>query len=284
MHTKGMFRGSVLLGVILLVPVLMLATSSYAFGCDVGYNGSTIQCVPLAQVSSTDTDTPTPTETATDTPTVTATLTITPTATLEPTWTPSPTPKGDSPATARDPLYIRPKNCINAICPDQVGAPSLTSPEYWTWIDANSTIWYKMDDGHSLQLEVWLFANGQKGLSFDVYAPEQKDFSQKPIGSGSFNKSMANIGVDLFYSGRSIAYGIWYLRINNSNSFPVSYSLRFTRTLPTILKNVCEACHIGNMDWGSCRGSMCADLHQLYGSNPQCYNHDASGDLNGGCQ
>jgi hypothetical protein len=282
--TKGMLRWSVLLGAILLAPVLMLATSSYAFGCDVGYNGSTIQCVPLAQVSSTDT--PTPTATATDTSTVTATLTITPTATPQPTWTPSPTPVGDSPDTARDPIYVRPENCIDSMCPEQRGAPSLTAAQSWTWIGANSSTWYKMDDGRGFQIEVWLFANGQQGLSMDVYAPEQRNnlWDAKPIGRGSFNKSMANIGVDLFYSGRSQAYGVWYMKVSNSNASPVSYSFRFTRTIPQA-KNVCDSCHnIIGTDWGSCQGNMCADLHALYDTNPQCYNHDASGDLAGGCK
>jgi len=281
MHTQGMFRWSVLLGVILLVPVLTLATSSYAFGCDVGYDGSTIQCVPIAQIASTDTDTPTPTATATST--ITTTLTITPTATRKPTPTPIPTPKGDSPETARIPMYVKPQYCIEAMCPGAVNAPPLNAPGNWTWIDANSTTWYKADDGRSLQLEIWLFANGQQGLSFDVYAPEQKnDLYGKPIGRGAFDKSQANAGVDLFYTGRSTAYGIWYIRVNNGNAYPVWYSLRFTRTTPTGLKNVCEGCHTGNMDWGACQGSMCSDLHTLYDMNPQCYDHDASGQLASG--
>jgi hypothetical protein len=252
-------------------------------GCDVGYNGSTIQCVPLAQVSSTDT--PTPTATATDTSTVTATLTITPTATPQPTWTPSPTPVGDSPDTARIPIYIHPENCIDAMCPEQKGAPALTAAQAWVWIDKNSSTWYKMDDGHSFQLEIWLFANGQQGLSMDVFAPEQRDhlWDAKPIGRGSFNKNQANIGTDLYYSGRSQAYGIWYVRVTNGNSFPVSYSIRYTRTIPQ-LNNVCDSCHklIGT-DWGSCQGSMCSNLHALYDTNPQCYDHNADADLGGGC-
>ena len=278
------FQWYVLVAAIMLAPLFVLATTPYAFGCDSGSASSTAQCEAIIQASSTDT--PTPTATVTATATITPTATLTPTATPKPTSTPSPTPVGDSPDTARDPIYIRPENCIDSMCPEQRGAPSLTSAQSWTWIGANSSTWYKMDDGRGFQIEVWLFANGQQGLSMDVYAPEQRNnlWDAKPIGRGSFNKSMANIGVDLFYSGRSQAYGVWYMKVSNNNAFAVSYSFRFTRTIPQA-KNVCDSCHnlIGT-DWGSCQGNMCGDLHALYDTNPQCYNHDASGDLAGQCQ
>lgn len=195
-----------------------------------------------------------------------------------------PTPTGNSPETARVPLYVRPDNCIDAMCPEQVQAAALTSPANWTWIDANSSTWYQINDGHGFQLKVWLFANGQNGLSFDVYAPDQKDLYGKPIGRGSFNKSQANIGADLFYTGRSQATGVWHLRVNNGNSFPVSYSIRFTRTIPQ-LGNVCDSCHklIGT-DWASCQGDMCQSLHDYYDTNPQCYSHNVDVDMAGGCQ
>jgi hypothetical protein len=278
------FQWFVLFGAILLAPLFMLATTPYAFGCDTVSATSMAQCA--AQIQAPSTNTPTPTTTVTDTTTITLTATITPTATPRPTWTPAPTPVGDSPDTARDPIYIRPDNCIDAMCPEQKGAPALTAAESWTWIGANSSTWYKMDDGHSFQLKVWVFANRQQGLSMDVFAPEQRNhlWDAKPIGRGSFDKSQANAGVDLFYSGRSSAYGVWYVRLNNVNAYPVSYSIRFTRTIPQ-LGNVCDSCHalIGT-DWGSCQGDMCANLHALYDTNPQCYNHDVNTDLAGGCQ
>lgn len=305
--TRKMLQWYILFAAILFAPLFMLATTPYAFGCDSGYS-SMVQCVPLAQVNSTDTSTPT--ATITDTSTITATITLTPTATISdsstitttltitptetvtptatpaPTWTPFPTPVGDSPATARDPIYVRPDNCIDAMCPYQDQAAALTSPANWTWIDANSSTWYRINDDYGLQVEIWLFANGQKGLAFDVYAPEQKDFSAKPVGRGSFNKSQANIGADLFYSGRTWAYGTWYVRVNNGNSIPVSYSIRFTDTIPTLGGNTCDSCHkIIGYNWASCSGSQfCSQLHQLYNSNPSCYNHNVGQDLSGGCQ
>ena len=277
------FQYSALFAAFILTPFLMLATTPYAFGCDSISPGSAAQCD--AQAQGTLTDTPTPTATVTATTTLTPTATITPTATPRPTWTPSPTPVGDSPDTARDPIYIRPDNCIDAMCPEQKGAPALTAAESWTWIGANSSTWYKMDDGHSFQLKVWVFANGQQGIAMDVYAPEQKAhiWDDKPIGRGSFDKSQGNAGVDLFYSGRSKAFGIWYVKITNNNAFPMSYSIRFTRTIPQ-LNNVCDSCHalIGT-DWGSCQGSMCQSLHDYYDTNPGCYNHDVNADFGGGC-
>ena len=285
----GKFQWYVLFAALLLAPLIMLASAPYAFGCDTGSSSMT-QCA--AQVQSTPTATPQPTTTITDTTTVTdattitLTATITPTATPKPTSTLSPTPVGDKPETARDPIYVRPDNCIDAMCPEQKGAPPLNSPLSWTWIGANSSTWYKVNDGHSFQIEVWLFANGQQGLSMDVYAPDQRDhlWDSKPIGRGSFNKSQANIGADLFYSGRSQAYGIWYIKVNNGNAFPISYSFRYTRTIPQ-LNNVCDSCHkLIGIDWGSCQGDMCTNLHALYDTNPQCYDHNVNNDLAGGCQ
>ncbi len=253
-----------IVGVALLA--LLLFTAPRAFGC-VPDDGDSSRCVYFVASNH-----PTPTVAA---------LKV---ASVDPPA--QPTPTGNSPETARTPMWVKPQYCIEAMCPGAVNAPPLNAPGNWTWIAPNSSTWYKMDDGRSLQVDVWLFANGQSGLSFDVYAPEQKDlWGSKPIGRGAFDKSQANVGVDLFYTGRSVAYGVWYVRVNNGNSFPVSYSLRFTRTTPTGLRNVCEGCHSGNMDWGSCQGSMCADLHSLYDTNPQCYNHDASAQLadGGGC-
>ncbi len=259
---KGMLSWYLLFAAILLVPLFMLATTSNAFGCAPDDNGSPFRCARLPQ----PTNNVTAVADQADPPVV-------------------PMPTGDSPDTARVPLYVRPDNCIDAMCPEQVHAAALNSPLNWTWIDANSSTWYKINDGHGLQIEVWLFANGQQGISFDVFAPDQKDFS-KPVGRGSFNKSQANIGADLFYSGRSWASGVWYLRVNNGNSTPLSYSIRFTVTIPSLGGNSCDSCHkIIGYDWSGCGGgTFCQDLHQYYNTNPSCYDHNITQDLSGGCQ
>ena len=195
-----------------------------------------------------------------------------------------PTPTGDSPEAARVPMFVKPQYCIEAMCPGAVNAPPLNAPGNWTWIKPASSTWYKINDGHGLQVQFWLFANGQQGLSFDVYAPDQKDLYGKPIGRGSFDKSQANAGVDLFYSGRSQAYGIWYVRVTNGNAYPVSYSMRYTLTTP-LLGNTCDDCHkVIGYDWSSCNGTtFCQDLHQLYETSPTCYSHNVISDLAGNC-
>lgn len=304
MKNGGTLRWYLFLGALLFTSLIVFTTTPNAFGSGIG--NDTLGQRVLAQITSTpdlsSSATPTATitltttlaETLLQTSTVTSTLVaaqlVTPTLTPtpRPTLRPRPTPRGDSPETARDPFYVRPQNCINAMCPEQLGAPSLTSSTDWTWIDPNTSIWYKMDDGHGFQLQIWLFANGQSGLSFDVYAPDQQDLYGKPIGRGSFNKSQANIGADLFYSGRTQAHGVWHLKVNNSNSIPVAFSLKFTRTLPT-MSNVCDVCHklIGT-DWDSCTNGAnsehCQLLQDYYDTNPTCFDHDVYNDLAGGCK
>ena len=193
-------------------------------------------------------------------------------------------PSGDSPATALVPMFVKPQYCIEAMCPGAVNAPPLNAPGKWVFIKPASSMWYKINDGHGLQVEFWLFDNGQQGLSFDVYAPDQRDLSGKPIGRGSFNKSQANVGADLFYSGRSQAYGIWYVRVNNNTNVPISYSMKYTLTTPT-LSNSCDDCHkLIGYDWSACNGTnFCQDLHQLYDTSPSCYSHDVVADLTGQC-
>ena len=238
----------------------MLWTAPHAFGCVPDDPGSPVRCVQSPKV------TVVPTAVPVDPPAV-------------------PTPTGNDPDTARIPLYVKPDNCIDAMCPGQSQAAALSSPLNWTWIAANSSTWYKVNDGHGLQIKFWLFDNRQQGLSFDVFAPDQKDFS-KPIGRGSFDKSQANAGVDLFYTGRSWASGVWYIRVNNGNPYPISYSVRFTLTIPSIGGNVCDQCHkLIGYDWAGCNGgAFCQDLHQLYDTNPSCYSHNVTVDLAGGCK
>lgn len=310
MNVKGSLRWFLVFGAVLLASFITLASTPNAFGCETGLS-SLVQCAPQLQITSTvDTVVPTLTATATFTATetvvptltvtatltvtetpsfgatffVTPTLTITPTNTPKPTATAIPTPRGDSPETARVPMWVKPEYCIEAMCPGQLNAPLLNSPGNWEWIPANSTVWYKMDDGKGLQMQVWVFANGQTGLTLDIFAPNQQDlWNAKPIGTATQNKNYP--GDDLFYSGRSAASGIWYGRLTNHNPYPVYYTIRYTRTTPT-LANVCVSCHASiGYDWDGCvNGSdpnFCGKLMNLLDMNPQCYNHDINNDLQG---
>lgn len=252
MKVKVIFAGAFLL-------VLMLLTASYGFGCSPAEDGASGRCDRLPR--------------ATVAPTVAAVQI----AAANP--VPQPTPRGDRPETAREPMYVRPEYCIEEMCPGAINAPALTSAGTWTWIDSNSTIWYKLDDGHSLQVKLWLFANGQSGLLFDVYAPDQKDLYGKPIGRGSKDKYQPG---DLTYSGRTKAGGIWYIKVMNNNPFPVWYSLRFTRTIP-YMTNTCDSCHgpLGSMMFDQCTNgagsTWCQDLQWLYNQNPTTFDHSIPG-------
>jgi len=165
------------------------------------------------------------------------------------------------------------------MCPGTGNAPAWNAPGSWTWIEPRSSTWYKLHGGR-LQVLVWLFANGQRGITFDVYAPDQKDLYGKPVGRGSFNPSQQP--ADLFYSGRTQAGGIWYVRVNNDNPFPVAYSLRYTTALPS-LGNVCNDCHnvLGDLMFDRCfsgdNSSFCDDLRWLYEQNPSEYDHSIPG-------
>ncbi len=263
MKTGKTLQWSILLGAMLLAFVLMLTFTPYVFGCipDGEEKG---RCVVPPRTTPADVNTAS-------------------TAGVKAPPTVVPTPRGDTPQTARAPMWVKPEYCIEAMCPGAVNQPLLNSPGNWDWVPGNSTIWYWMDDGHSLQVQVWVFANGQNGLALDMFAPEQKDlYNSRPVGRGALNKNYP--GSDLFYSGRSSAYGIWYARLTNNNAYPVNYSIRYTRTTPS-LGNSCDNCHkaIG-YEWNCTDPAFCSKLYDYLQTNPQCYSHDIDSDLAGNCR
>jgi hypothetical protein len=270
--SRSLLRWYFAFGVVLLTSFLMLALTPRALGYE---THSTSGSIRFDQVQSTATLT----STSVPTVAVTGTPVVTPTATARPTVTPVPTPRGDTPETARFPMYVKPPYCIEMMCPGSLTAPAWDAPGEWTWIEPHSSTWYKIHGG-TLQILVWLFAHGQSGMSFDVYAPDQKDLYGKPVGRGSFNPSQRP--ADLFYTGRTKAGGIWYVRVNNHNPFPVSYSLRFTASLPS-LGNVCDDCHVplGDLMFDRCvsapGSTFCDDLRWLYDQNPTYYDHSIPG-------
>ncbi len=258
MKTSKTLQWSILLGAMSLAFVLLLTFTPYAFGCVSEGDERGARCINPTR------EPPTPTR-------------------KPPTPTVVPTPKGDTPQTARAPMWVKPDYCIEAMCPGAVNQPLLNSPGNWDWISGNSSLWYWMDDGHSLQVQIWVFANGQNGLALDVYAPEQKElYTSRPIGRGALNKNYP--GSDLFYSGRSAAYGIWYARLSNYNNYAVNYSIRYTRTTPS-LGNVCDNCHkaIG-YEWNCTDPAFCQKLYDYLQTDPQCYSHNIDQDLAGNCR
>ncbi|MBI4786379.1 MAG: hypothetical protein HY782_04965 [Chloroflexi bacterium] len=235
-------------GFILLA--LMGLTASYAFGCTPDED-SAPGCGKFPQIKFIPLPTAVPTKAPA--PVVLA--------------VPRPTPTGNTPETARTPLFVKPDYCIELMCPGANNSPAWNGDGEWTWINANSSTWYQMDDGRSLQVKIWLFANEQGGMAFDVYAPDQHDLYGKPVGRGSLNTSYRP--ADLFYSGRTAAGGIWKVRVINNNPFPIWYSLKYTRTTPSI-GNTCDQCHkaLGDLMFDQCRNadgsSWCQDLNWFY--------------------
>lgn len=274
MQSRNAFRWYGLGAMFLLIASITLAITPNALGFEINLANHHTQ---FDQIQSTET--PTVTTTVEAATTVTTTLVVTPTATRVPTFTPVPTPRGDTPETARVPMYVKPPYCIEMMCPGSLNAPPWDAPGQWTWIEPHSVTWYKIHGG-TLQVLVWLFANGQNGISFDVYAPDQKDLYGKPVGRGSFNPSQRP--ADLFYSGRTQAGGVWYIKVTNSNPFPVSYSLRFTISIPSV-GNVCDSCHrpLGDLMFDRCvngpNSTFCQDLEWLYEQNPDTYDHTIPG-------
>lgn len=150
---------------------------------------------------------------------------------------PVPTPLGDSAATARE----------------------VTGE--WEHIGPNTSVWYRLHDAR-LQLSVWLYTNGQSGVSLAIYAPDQ-DLS-KPVGRGSYNKFQPS---DLFWTGRSRAFGTWYAVITNSNPFAVAYRLEYTRSIRSTADR-CSTCHGWEIEWERCEppdSAHCTNLREEYG-------------------
>jgi hypothetical protein len=150
---------------------------------------------------------------------ISSTLSISGTTTPEPTRvahaTPAPVPPGKNPDTAIEPTGK------------------------WWFIDPGATHWYKVTDNR-LTLNLWLKANQQEGLGLAIFAPEQTDLYGKPVGRGAFSKFQPDY--DLFWSGRTVAYGTWFATVTNYKAIPISYSLGYERK-STRPADACAACH-----------------------------------------
>jgi hypothetical protein len=151
-----------------------------------------------------------------------------------------PQPRGDSPATAIEPTGT------------------------WQFIGPYTSVWYKMNDA-GLQLEIWLDAYGQSGLSMAIYAPDQKDLYGKPIGRGTFSRFQPH---DLFWTGRSSARGTWYALVTNNTPVAISYSVNYKRVIHSAADR-CSTCHGFEIEWDRCESapgsSWCSDLQKEYG-------------------
>ncbi len=109
----------------------------------------------------------------------------------------------------------------------QGGSPNdgLAPNDTWLRLDANSSIWYKIDNGDNFYLDLWLDAYGKSGVTLSVFSPEQANglsVDTMPKGRGAPSKS--DLSHDIFWSGAQ-ARGTWYALVKNYNPFPVDYKL-----------------------------------------------------------
>jgi hypothetical protein len=138
---------------------------------------------------------------------------------------PTPTPSGTSPESAREPNGS------------------------WGYIEGNSKIWFWVTDSR-MKLEIWLDAHRQKGISMLIYAPDQKDlWIAKPVGRGTANSLQPEH--DLFWAGKTAAFGKWYVLVQNDNSFPVNFSINFDR-VATRVADRCAVCHGYDITFDGC--------------------------------
>ncbi len=151
--------------------------------------------------------------------------------------TAKPTPLGINPETARSPS------------------------DQWSYIAPGSTIWYRIDDSGTL--EIFMNANGQSGITFSVYAPDQKDLYGPPIGRGT---KSAVLPYDLFWTGRTAVRGTWYAVVRNDNPFPVNYALNYQRKIGSVADR-CASCHGYEIEWDRCESDTgwCEGLSEEYG-------------------
>jgi hypothetical protein len=188
------------------------------------------------------TGTLTVTDTITSTATVSSTVILTTTSTAIPAHTAhpvaAPLPPGKNPETAIEPTG------------------------QWLFIEAGATHWYKVADNR-LKLEIGVSTNGQEGLGLAVFAPEQTDLYGKPIGRGAYSKFFP--AYDLFWSGRTVAYGTWFATVTNYKPFPISYSISYERK-STRPADECAKCHGYIIHWEDCQSAdgFCDNLQDEY--------------------
>ncbi len=113
----------------------------------------------------------------------------------------APQKSGDSPANARE-----------------------VSPNLQT-IPPGGRIWYKIGSNGS-HMDVWMETNGQLGLGFAVYAPNQTNLQSpdtKPKGLGTYPNSDPNT---LRWAGGSFTQiGTWYALVTNTSSATLTYRM-----------------------------------------------------------
>lgn len=203
---------------------------------------------------------PTPTATLTATSTITATSPVTTTDTLTNTGNVSSTVILTTTSTAMPAHAAHP---VAASLPPGKNPETAIEPTgQWLFIEAGATHWYKVADNR-LKLEIGVSANGQEGLGLAVFAPEQTDLYGKPIGRGAYSKFFPMY--DLFWSGRTVAFGTWFATVTNYKPFPISYSISYERKSARPADE-CAKCHGYIIHWEDCvsEDGFCDNLQENY--------------------
>lgn len=245
---------------ILLSFALLLFTVSLTLAAtnapDAGVPASLFQMTATVQPTSL----PTPTVTLTATSTITATSPVTTTDTMTSTGNVSSTVILTTTSTAI-PAHSAHPTAV-ALPPGKNPETAIEPTGQWLFIPAGATHWYKVADNR-LKLEIGVSANGQEGLAMAIFAPEQTDLYGKPIGRGASDKYFPQY--DLFWSGRTIAYGTWYVTVTNYKPFPISYSIVYERR-STRPADPCAVCHGYIIEWDDCDSvdGFCDNLKDNY--------------------
>ena len=105
---------------------------------------------------------------------------------------------------------------------------SFAIPAYSVPIAQGASVWHKFEyAGDKSSILVWLDAQGQSGLAFSVWTPEevhQMEMGQSvsAVGSGSAN---SNAPGDLSWAGNFPQAGSYYVKVTNTSSVAMTYSL-----------------------------------------------------------
>jgi hypothetical protein len=119
-----------------------------------------------------------------------------------PTAVAAPTPRGDSPTTAR------------------------IISDTWSSIDPRASIWFKTDDSAGYrEIDLWVDTPSQGALGLSILSPDQMDswWNAKPVGRGSYNPGLPTHA--LTWTSAYAKGGAWYLMLQNNSDAAVPYRL-----------------------------------------------------------
>lgn len=96
----------------------------------------------------------------------------------------------------------------------------------WQTLAPGASAWYVVGTAVStgVRMDAWLDASDISGLDMAIYAPNQLDNLNSPVGHGTTNK-FAPGRLHWNGGGSNAVAGNWYARISNGNPFSVQYKV-----------------------------------------------------------